>query len=455
VLPFANLSRDPDNAYFAAGIQDEIITRLSKITDLKVIACSSTERFKDVHDDISAVAKQLGVANILEGSVQRSADQVRINVQLMKAGADGQLWADTFDRKLTDIFEIESDIARTIAQTLQAKLTGSEKHAIATHPTENTEAHQLYLRGRFFWNKRTAADFKTAIGYFEQAIEKDPAFAPAYAGLADTYALMSGYAAATPKDSLPKAKAAARKAIELDNTLADAHASLAQAIVAYDFDFDEATREFQRAIELNPNYATAHQWYAESVLAALGRFDEAIAEIKRALELDPLSVVINADVGGVLYNAGKYDEAIQQLRKAVEMDPGFYYAHWNLGQVLEMKGQTDEAIREYQKAISLDEDPLPSALLGRLYARIGRRDDALSILDHLKQAASTRYVSPYNFALVYVGLGQKAEAIHFLEKTYEDRDGFSIVFIKIDPLLAPLRGDPAFEQLAQKILSPK
>ena len=455
VMPFENLSRDPDNAFFVEGIQDEILTRLAKISDLKVISRASTQHYKTSPDDLPQIAQRLGVSNVLEGSVQKAADHVRVSVQLVNAHTDSHLWAETYDRDLTDIFAVESEIAKMIAQTLQAKLTGSEQHAIATRPTENTEAHQLYLKGRYFWNKRTAADFKTAIGYFEQAIEKDPAYAPAYAGLADTYALMSGYAAASPKDSLPKAKAAAQKALELDNTLADAHASLGQAIVAYDFDFEGATREFKRAIELNPNYATVHQWYAESVLAALGQFDEAIAEIKRALELDPLSVVINADVGGVLYNARKYDEAIQQLRKAVEMDPGFYYTHWNLGQVLEMKGLTNEAISEYQKAISLDDDPLPSALLGRLYGRIGRRDEALRILDRLKRAASSRYVSPYNFAIIYVGLGQKAEAIHFLEKTFEDRDGFSIAFIKIDPLLDSLRGDPDFERLGQKILGRK
>ena len=455
VLPFANLSRDPDNAYFAAGIQDEIITRLAKITDLKVISCGSTQRFKSAPDDVAAVAKQLGVANILEGSVQRSTDQIRINVQLIKAENDSHLWADTFDRKLTDIFQIESEIAKTVAETLQAKLSGSEQHAIAIRPTESTEAHQLYLKGRYFWNKRTATDFKTAIGYFQQAIDKDPSFALAYAGLADTYVLMSGFAAASPKESLPKAKAAALRALELDNTLGEAHASLGQALVAYDFDFAGANREFRRAIELNPNYATAHQWYAESGLIPLGRFDEAIAEINRASELDPLSVIINADVGGVLFNARHYDEAIAQLRKTLEMDPGFYYAHWNLGQVLEMKGLTSEAMAEYEKAMSLDPDPLPQALLGRLYAKMGRTKEALAVLERLRQASGERYVSPYNFAIVYAGLGHKEEAIRFLEQTYEERDGYNIVFLEIDPFLSPLRGDPRFEALARKIFAKK
>ena len=422
---------------------------------MKVISCGSTQRFKSAPEDVAAVAKQLGVANILEGSVQRSTDQIRINVQLIKAENDSHLWADTFDRKLTDIFQIESEIAKTVAETLQAKLSGSEQHAIAIRPTESTEAHQLYLKGRYFWNKRTATDFKTAIGYFQQAIDKDPSFALAYAGLADTYVLMSGFAAASPKESLPKAKAAALRALELDNTLGEAHASLGQALVAYDFDFAGANREFRRAIELNPNYATAHQWYAESGLIPLGRFDEAIAEINRASELDPLSVIINADVGGVLFNARHYDEAIAQLRKTLEMDPGFYYAHWNLGQVLEMKGLTSEAMAEYEKAMSLDPDPLPQALLGRLYAKMGRTKEALAVLERLRQASGERYVSPYNFAIVYAGLGHKEEAIRFLEQTYEERDGYNIVFLEIDPFLSPLRGDPRFEALARKIFAKK
>jgi TolB-like protein len=277
VLPFENLSRDPDTAYFADGIQEEILTRLAKIADLKVISRTSTQRYKSSPDDLRAIAKQLGVANILEGSVQRSADAVRVNVQLIKAETDAHLWADTFDRKLTDVFKIESEIAKTIAETLRAKLTGAELNAIATRPTDDPVAYQFYLKGRYFWNKRTANDFKTAITYFQQAIDKDPAFALAYAGLADTYVLQPGFAAASPKESLPKAKAAAEKALELDDTLGEAHTALGQTLFAYDFNFTEANREFRRGIELNPNYATAHQWYAESGLESLGRFEEAIA----------------------------------------------------------------------------------------------------------------------------------------------------------------------------------
>jgi TolB-like protein/Tfp pilus assembly protein PilF len=454
VLPFENLSRDPDNAYFTEGVQDEIITRLAKIADLKVISRASTQGFKN-SDNLQEIGRQLGVANVLEGSVQKAADQVRVNVQLVNAATAAHLWAESFDRKLNDIFAVESEIASTVANTLKAKLTGSERQAIAGRPTENSEAYQLYLKGRFFWNKRTANDFKTAIGYFQQAINKDPGFALAYAGLADTYVLLSGYGAASPKDSLPQAKAAAQKALELDNTLGEAHASLAEALFAYDFNFVESNREFQRAIELNPNYATAHQWYAESGLAPLGRFDDAVAEIKRALELDPLSVIINADVGTVLSTARRYDEAIAQLGRTLEMDPNFYYARWNLGQTLELKGLNGEAIAEYQKAIALDDDPLPRALLGHLYAKIGRKDEARQILEQLQESAKHRYVSPYYFGLIHLGLGEKDQAMDLLEKTYETRDGYNIAFLKVDPFLDPLRGDSRFEAFVQKVFAPK
>jgi TolB-like protein/Tfp pilus assembly protein PilF len=455
VLPFENRSKDPENVYFAEGVQDEILTRLAKVADLKVISRTSTQHFQSEPEDLPKIARQLGVAHILEGSVQKAGEAVRVNVQLINAATDTHLWAESFDRKLTDIFAVESEIAKSIADKLQARLTGSEAHAMSARPTENTEAYQLYLKGRFFWNKRTAKDFKTALNYFQEAIDKDPGFALAYAGLADTYVLLSGFAAASPKESLPKAKAAAIQALKLDNTLGEAHASLAQAVFAYDFDFTRANQEFQRAIELNPNYATAHQWYAESGLAALGRFDEAIAEIKRALELDPLSVIINADVGTILCTAGRYDEAIEQLRKTLEMDPEFYYARWNLGQALEMKGRTEEAMKEYEKAVALNDDPLPLALLGRVYGKTGRKDEALKILQRLREISKQRYISPYDFALVHMGLGEKDEAIRLLEQAYAERNGYDIAFIKTDPLLNPLRGEPRFQALVARVFAEK
>ena len=455
VLPFDNLSRDPDNAYFAEGVQDEILTRLAKVADLKVISRTSTQKYKSTPDNLRDIAKELGVSNILEGSVQRAADQVRVTVQLINATTDAHLWAESYDRALTDMFAVESEIAKTIADTLRAKLTGSEERMMSKKPTANPEAYELYLKGRFFWNKRTGVDLRKSIDYFDQAVAKDPSYALAYAGLADAYVLLSGFGAASPKDSLPEAKAAAEKGLDLDGTLGEAHASLAQALLAYDFNFARANREFRRAIELNPNYATAHHWYGESVLTPLGQFEDGVAELKRALQLDPLSVIINADVGTVLTSARRYDEAIEQLRKTLEMDPSFYYAHYHLGEALEMKGLNEDAVAEYEKATALNDDPVPQALLGHLYAKMGRKDEARRILQRLRDSPKERYVTPYLFAMIHLGLGEKDRAIDFLEKTYEDRDGYNIAFIKVDPFLDPLHGDPRFETLVQKVFAAK
>ncbi len=455
VLPFENLSRDPDNAYFTEGVQDEILTRLAKIADLKVISRTSTQRFKSSPDNLPQIAKQLGVVNILEGSVQKAADQVRVNVQLINAASDAHLWAESFDRRLTDIFAVESDIATTIAETLQAKLTGSEKIAIAKRPTANTEAYELYLKGRFFWNKRTGADLRTAIEFFNEALGKDPGYALAYAGLADSYGVLHVYGAASPADSFPQAKAAAKKALELDDTLAEAHTSLAFSLAHYDFDLALSLKEFERAIQLNPNYATARQWYSYGPLLALGQFDRAIAEGKRAVELDPLSLVINTDLGQDCFVARRYDEAIAQLRKTIEMDPRFYHAHWNLGQVWQLKGQLSEAIAEYRKALELNDDPFVLALLGQAYARAGHREEAQEILARLSEEAKSRYVHAYSFALMFLALGDKERAIDEMERAYRERAGQDVFLIEVDPLLDDLRGNPRFEALVQKVFAAK
>jgi len=455
VLPFDNLSRDQENAYFAEGIQDEILSRLAKIADLKVISRTSTQKYKSAPDNLREIAKQLGVSNILEGSVQKVADQVRVSVQLINATSDAHLWAEIYDRKLTDIFAVESDIAKTIAETLRAKLTGSEEQMMSMKPTENTQAYELYLKGRFFWNKRTGADLRKAIEYFNQAIAKDPNYALAYAGLADSYLLLSAFGAASPSDSLPQAKAAAKRALEIDDTSAEAHTSLGQILLFYDFDFAGSTREFKRAITLNPNYATAHHWYGSGPPTCLGEFDRGIAELKRAQQLDPLSLIINADLGGAFVAARHYDEAITQLRKTIEMDPRFYFAHWNLGEALELKGQLPEAIAEYKKAAELDEDPFVLALVGQADAKLGQRDEAIKILSQLERLATKRYVANYSFALMHMALGEKAKAIDWFERAYRDRSGPEIVGIKVDPMLDPLHGDPRFEALVQKVLAPK
>ena len=453
VLPFDNLSEEKGNAYFAEGIQDEILTRLAKVADLKVISRTSTQRFKSAPSDLRDIAKQLGVTNILEGSVQKSNDQVRVTVQLINAMTDAHLWAEIYDRKLTDIFAVESDIAKTIADTLQVKLTGSEKISIGKTPTMNPEAYELYLKGRFFWNKRTAADLRKGIDYFNQAIAKDPGYALAYAGLADSYVILSVFGAASPQDSIPQARAAAKKALELDDTLAEAHASSGRIAGPYDFEFDRSIAEFERAIQLNPNYAMAHHWLSWGPLTALGRFDRAVAEGKRAVELDPLSLINNADLGGNVYlNARRYDEAIAQLRKTIEMDPRFYLAHYYLGQAFQLKGQRAEAITEYQKAVELDDDPEALAYLGQAYARSGQRDEALNILAHLKEEAKSRYVSGYAMALMFMGLGDKEQAIDALERAYREGAGNDLFTIRVDPMLDDLRGQPDFEALAEKIV---
>ncbi len=448
VLPFENLSGSPENAYFTDGIQEEILTRLAKIADLKVISRTSTARYKSSSDNLRQIAKQLGVANILEGTVQKAADRVRVNVQLIKAETDAHLWAETYDRKLTDIFSVESDIAKAIADTLQAKLSGSEKHAIAAQPTENTEAHEFYLKGRYFWNKRTGPDLRRAIDYFKQAIDKDPKYGLAYAGLADSYTLLSAYGAGSPQESFPLAKTAAQKALELDDTLAEAHTSLGQILLFYDLDLVGSSKEFERAIALNPNYATAHHWYGVGPPLAVGEFDRAIAELRRAQQLDPLSLIINADLGVAFTTARRYDEAITQLRKTIEMDPRFYYAHWNLGVALELKGELREALAEYKKAAELDDDPIVLGLIAHAYAKLGERDQALKLLAELQQVAAHRYVPFSTFAGIYMALGEKDKAIDYLERAYRDR---ALSNIKVDPMLDPLRGDPRFEALVAKI----
>jgi TolB-like protein/Tfp pilus assembly protein PilF len=452
VLPFDNLSRDPDNAYFAEGVQDEILTRLAKVADLKVISRTSTQHFKSVPENLPQIAKQLGVTNILEGSVQKAKDQVRVNVQLINALTDAHLWAEIYDRKLTDLFSVESDIAKTIADTLQAKLTGSESTAMSNKPTANPEAYELYLKGRFFWNKRTGQDLKTACDYFQQAIAIDPNYATAYAGLAESYILIPLFDAGSPQDYFPKAKAAAERAIELQETSAEAHTALGLLLCFPDVNFSQSEKEFKRAIELNPNYATAHHWYGNALLVALGRFNEAISENKRAVELDPLSLIINADLGSTFMLARQYDQAIAQLQRTLTLDNKFGYTHWNLGQALYLKGDTAAAIAEYQKARTLDDDPQIVALLGRAYADTGQRDQALELVRELEARATQQFVRGYLIALVYIGLGDKTKAIDYLEREYQNHDNIDTAWIRADPMLDPLRGDPRFEALAEKIL---
>jgi len=456
VLPFENLSRDPDTTYFADGVQEEILTRLSRIADLKVISRTSTQRFKSSPDNLPQIASQLGVANILEGTVQKAADQVRVNVQLIDAENDSHLWAERYDRKLIDIFEVESDIAAKIADALQAKLTGSERYALASRPTENTEAHQLYLKGRFFWNKRTIDGIKKSIEHFDQAIEKDPAYALAYAGLADAYGILPNYSKTPWSEEYPIAKAAATKALELDDNVAEAHISLAALRFWHDWAAG-AEPEFKRGLELSPNYATGHQWYS-LYLSAMGRHQEAIAEMTKAQELDPFSLIINTELGLPYLYAHQYDEAITHFQKAIEMDPNFAFPHFALAEACDRKGRYEEALAEHDKATALaGGDPSEcwltmTGLLKDTYKKLSGKDYWQNRLELTKTSYDEHTATAKAVAEIYAIVGDKEQALSWLEKSYQEHDGF-LVFLKIQSEFDNMRADPRFEELVSRILS--
>ena len=451
VLPFDNLSRDPDNAYFAEGVQDEILTRLAKVADLKVISRTSTQRFKSAPTDLREIAKQLGVTHILEGTVQKAGDSVRVNVQLINALTDVHLWADTYDRKLTDIFAIESEIAKNVTENLKARLNDRAEEVLAARPTENPEAHELYLKGRYFWNRRSTASLRKAGDYFQKAIDLDPKYALAYAGLADVHSLVPVYAGTAPQDDVPKALAAARKAVELDDRLAESHTSLGNALVS-SVQLKAAEAEFRRALELNPNYATAHQWLAECLFGQ-GRFSESLAENERAHELDPLSLIINASYASSLAGAGRYEEAVQQARKTLDLDPELVPGHEILGQIYEDERKLNEAIIEYGKANELGPTPSNFAMLAHAYAKTGRMGETRKILDKLTDLSAQQYVGAYPLAVVHLALGEKDEALRLLEQSFVERDILLQGLygsIKIDKRLDPLRHDPRFQKLVER-----
>jgi len=455
VLPFENLSRDPDNAFFTEGVQDEILTRLAKVADLKVIARTSTRKFKSAPENLPDIAQQLGVATILEGSVQKAGDQVRVNVQLINALTNAHIWAEIYDRKLTDIFAVESDIAKAIAEALQAELTGSEKAMMAAQPTSDTTAYELYHKGRSYWEKRSGDNLPKAIALYEQAIARDPKYALAYAGLANSYVLLPFYGSMPQHDAMAKAREAALKALQLDPKLAEAHNALGKILNFDDLDLAGAAREFQRAIELQPNNATAHQWYGNGPLDGLGRFDEAIAETKRAVELDPLSPIINNDHAYPLYYARRYDDAMAQLEKAIKLDPAFFYSRQTLGIVLQAKGDLTGAIAEFEKARQLTGDPLYLVLLAVAKTKMGDKSIAQQAFAELDKANPDRQGLAYDRAILYLGIGNKEEALRWLEQSYADRDGANLSWINVEPMLDPLRGEPRFEALVQKVIALK
>jgi len=463
VLPFENLSEDKANAYFADGIQEEILATLSRIGDLKVISRTSTLRFKNAPDSISAIAKQLGVANILEGSVQKAADQVRVNVQLIDAESDSHLWAERYDRKLTDIFAVESDIASNIAEALQARLTGAERRAISSQPTTNTEAHQLYLRGRFCWNKwmgasMPAPEFDKSRQYYEQAIELDPNYALAYAGLADFYGFAFGFGLLPPEEKWAKAQEDnAKKALELDPTLGEAYNSLASDKLYVHRDWPAAERNFRRGLELSPNFAEMHAHYG-FCLVLFGRNEEALAEMQRALDLDPLSPRFGFSSARLFFCMRQYDAALDQFRKTLELDPGSAFAHEFLGNAYEKKQMQKEAIAEWSKALHLsgvDEDASP---LERTYAKSGF-DAAMHALARKRlewfkeKTARGEYVPAVEYVTAYMRLDDNEQAFAWLARAVEERNRLAFE-IKINPVLDPLRSDPRFEKIVAS-LAPK
>ena len=450
VLPLDNLSGDASQDYFSDGMTDELITDLAKIKALRVISRTSVMRYKATHTPLPEIARTLKVDAIVEGSVLRSGEQVRITAQLIQVPADKHLWAESYEGNLSDTLALQNKVARAVAEQIRIEVTSQERAELKSVKKIDPDAYEAYLKGRYFWNKRTADGLKKAVDYFNQAIAKDPNYAAAYSGLADTFALLGDwqYAVMPTKEAVPKAKAAALKALELDDMLGEAHNSLAFCLDGYDWNFDAAEREFRRAIELNPGYAPAHHWYAWH-LALLGRNDDALAEMKKAANLDPLSLNINSDLAELLLIAHFPDESIQQSRKTIDMDPAFPAAHNQLAQGYLARHMDAEAIAELQKAIQLSGDsPIFTANLARAYVGTNRKADAVELLNDLKRSSVPGYPLAAEIAMVYTALGEKDQAMTWLEKGYQERFNPGVL---LRPCFDPLRSDPRFKDLVRRI----
>jgi TolB-like protein/Tfp pilus assembly protein PilF len=449
VLPFENQSHDPDSEYLSDGLTESIIYRLSQLPNLKVSPRSSVFRYKGKETDPVKVGNELGVNAVLSGRITQRSDQFTISTELTDVRYNKLLWGEQYDRKMTDLLATQREIAREITEKLKVKISGEDERLASKHYTESNEAYQSYLKGRFYWNRRTREGYTKALEHFNAAIAKDPSFALAYAGLADCYNVLSSYGISSPGESFPRAKAAATKALELDGNLAEARTSLAYYKYQYDWDWADAERQFKQAIELNPNYATAHHWYAIT-LAGMGRMDEALLEIKRAQELDPLSLVINASAGWIFYHAHRYDEALAQYRKSLDLDQNFARAHWGIAEPYVMKGEYESAVTELQAARQLDESPIVLALLGHAYAAAGRKGEAQNILNELKQQSKVKYVDSYFLAEIHAALGEKERALQELEDAYRERSSW-LVWIKVEPKFDGLRSDPRFADLVRRV----
>ena len=454
VLPLENLSSDAAQDYFADGMTDQLITDLAQISALRVISRTSAMAYKGTYKPLPEIARELNVDAVVEGTVLRSGERVRITAQLIRASADSNLWADAYEGNLGDTLVLQQKVAQAVADRIRIELTPGEQAGLRRLKVVDPQAYEDYLKGRYFWNKRTGDGLRKAIEYFNQAIAKDLTYAPAYSGLADSYALAGDwqYAVMTTKEALPKAKAAAMKALELDNTLSEAHTSLAFCLEGFDWDSETAEAEFRRAIELNPGYATAHHWYAWH-LALVGRKSDALSEMRKAQNLDPLSLIINADLAELLLIEGLPDEAIAQSRKTIEMDSSFALAHNQLSQAYLEKHMFPDAISELQKAVQLSEgSPTCIANLARAFAESGKRSEATELLNELKTRSSRGYPYAAELASVYAALGDKDDAMASLEKGYEQRFNPGVL---LRPAFDPLRSDPRFRDLQRRIGLPR
>ena len=462
VLPLANLSGDPEQEYFADGMTEELITDLSKIGSLKVISRTSVMQYKDARKPLREIGRELGVDGVIEGSVRRVGDRVRITAQLIYAPSDTHLWAESYDRDLHDVLKLQGEVAQVIANEVNAKVTPQEQARLSGKRPIDPDAYQAYLQGRYYWNKRTEEDIRKAIGYFQQAINKDPNYALAYAGLADSYLVMSLYSSAPWQDTYRQAKAAATKALEIDDNLAEAHATLASTRAGEEWDLAGALTELARAIQLNPNYATGHQWYAEYLICS-GDAEKAIAEIRRAQELDPLSLVINSTYGSVLFQARRFDDALAQARKTLGMDANFYLGHQLLAEVYEQRGMFEDAITERQRAATLagesaEEAGRRASLLRSAYAKKGAKaywQERLQLaMKDAKQSKDLPYEltdsSPYRLAVLNARTGRNEAAIGLLQKAFNERD-YGLYYLKAAPALDGLRTDPRVASLMSRI----
>ena len=451
VLPFVNASGDPDADYFSDGITESIINNLSQLGRLRVTARTTVFRYKGREAEPQAAGRELHVRAILTGKVLHRGDHLRIQVDLVDVADGSQLWGQRYHRQVSDIFEIEEEIAREISETLRVRLTSEEQKRLARRPTESTEAYQLYLKGRYFWDKRTPRSFQKAIEHFQQAIDKDPGYALAYTGLADGFNVLGWYGLLSPAESFPKAKAAAARALSIDEKLAEAHASLGFAKAFHDWDWAGSEKEFRRAIELSPDYATAHHWLGQ-YLGMTGRTKEALAEIKRAQELEPLSLIMYTVAAVTLLSARQYDQAIEQCRKVLDLNPNFPLAHVWFGMTHEQQGNYEEAIRELEKAVELFErEPIALGALAHAYACSGKRDQAQDALEELNQLRRRRYVSAYCIAVIHAGFGETDQALGWLEKAYEERSSWMAQFLKSDPRLDALRPEPRYQDLLRRL----